>query len=328
MRRQSLISLVSLVLLSTTLACAQQTVLLRHKFVSGATTTYNLTGTGVIPTVMDLGEGMGGAMSFSTNIDLRLRMVQQCTSVDSQGWGQVVTTTPYLQSRTTTALEQQTVEALITWENRNLSIVVNGEAQPLDAAGQQMAQMLSLSLPARISPLGQMQIDPAAAKMMATLSGAGLVGMPDIGSLSAITSEVPAEPVAQGARWSRQVNLSSGGTQVTGSAQFVLSSVGVVNGQSCARIDGQAQLTSTGNMVAGSAPGSLGQLGQSSITGLQMSLTFSNWLDIQSGKIIASTVDLTQNANMVISMGELGGQAIKIPARIENAQIHLEQRAQ
>jgi hypothetical protein len=113
-----------------------------------------------------------------------------------------------------------------------------------------------------------------------------------------------------------------GEATATGSSNLKLAAIETFEGVKTARIEGEARLSISGQMPPTSQ---MGMPGQTSMTRLDLAMTFVNRFDLDRGNMLASSMNLNQNMAMMISMGPADAQQIHIPATIENAQMTVEQ---
>ena len=312
-------------LLSLSPGWADEPLLLRYKFSAGSTTIYELTGNGVIPMTITLPPETGmKAMPLDTTMDLHLLLQQVCQSVDDHGAGHVDLSYLLMMIKTSMQVEDKPVDSVVTWENKELTITLNGQGLPQDENARKLTKLLASTLKLIISPLGQTKPDPETAKMMAELFSMSGMGGADFSKLSGLTGGLPDKPVKSGDTWKLEDTIEMGGAQFKGSSESKLVAVEDYAGLKCAHIEGEARLAATGKMAGGAPPG---LPAQTNITSMDLAVKFTNYFDLRSGQMAATTMNLTENISMVISTGGgQGHQAVQLPATIDNAQMHMEMK--
>jgi hypothetical protein len=310
------------------LAAAQdQPLLLRYKFTPGQTDTFVTHATGTLPVSINPGpEAQIPAMGFDVALDMRLTTKQVCRSVTADGSGLVEMTFPVLTVRTTMQVADQTVDTLLKWENGVLTNTMNGQEQPQDDNTRKLARALGATLRLTIKPTGEQILDADTVKLMNDLYSASLFTGLDMSRLSALTSRLPAEPVAPGATWSVEDVVTNDQCTISGRSNLTFVRMEDLVGTPAARIEGQATMTMHGQMPGA---GNMGMSFSYNLTGLEINLSFVNHLDPVRGVMPLSQANMAQNMAMVISMGGIAGaQVIHLPTTIENGQMSFEVRKQ
>jgi len=317
----------ALVCLMAAAAAQDQPVLLRYKFTAGQTDTFVMRGTGTLPVSINPGpETQIPAMGFDVTLDMQLTTQQVCRSVNPDGSAVVATTFPALTVHTTVQIADQPMDTLLKWENGALSSMVNGAEQTPDNNTRKLAEALAATMVMTVKPTGEQTPDADTVKLMNNLYNASIFTGLDLSRLSALTSRLPAEPVAPGATWNVADEVAN--DQCTMRGQSALKFVGMEDcgGTPTARIEGQATMTMNGQMTG---TGTMGMGFSYNLTGLEVNLSFVNHLDPVRGVMPVSQTNMTQNMALIISIGGLGGaQAIHLPTTIENGQMSYEARKQ
>jgi hypothetical protein len=315
--------LILLALASVSAALADQAVLLRYKFVSGRVTDCDVVANGLIPMAIKPGPEAGfPALAFNISLDMRMTTRQTCEAVEESGAGVVLSTTPYLLTHSTFQLnDQASVDSTMLWDKGKLDIRLNGASQPPDANAERMAKAFALVIRSTVSPTGEAKLDPESTKGVAEMLGGQGVAMPDLSQLSVLTSSLPERAVTPGATWSRQVDIEVSGMHLAGAGQFKFAGLEDVGGTTCARIEGETKCAAVGPMTMVMPVAGAGV--QVNGTRLELTISSTTFLDLQAGSVLKQFVDMTEDLEMVILVGE-GDKRLQIPATIENAQMHVE----
>jgi len=309
------------------LAVAQnEPVLLQYKFTPGQTVTYATKATGTMPVGINPGPETGiPAMNFDTTVDLSMTMRNVCKSVNPDGSGVVEMNIPEMAVRMAIAVAEQPMDILMEWKDGKLTNTLNGQAQPLDENGQKLAQALAATFRVTVKPTGEQTPDEATKQLMNTLYNASAFTGLDMSRLSALTSRLPAQPVAPGATWKVEEEASNAQGAISGKSELKFVGFEDLNGLRTARIEGTATMS-----MSGQQPGMQGPLGMSfNLTKLETNISFVNHFDPAAGVTQLSQANLAQNMIMLLTMAGMGGgQNINLPVTIENAQMTLEERKQ
>ena len=325
MKRMLVLAVVMLSVVA--LAAAQeQPVLLQYKFVPGQKDLYTVRMTGQMPVNINPGPETGiPAMSFDTTLDMSLTMQNLCKAVNPDGSGLVEMNITAMTMRMAIAVAEQPMDIIMKWENGQLTNTLNGQAQPLDENGQKLAQALAATFRYTVQPTGEQKPDEETIKLMNALYNASAFTGLDLSRLSALTSRLPAQPVAPGATWTVEDDVSNAQGGMSGRSQMKFTGYEDLGGVRTARIEGQATMS-----MHGQSPGMGGPMGMTfNLTKLETNISFVNHFDPVKGVVPVAQANLAQNMIMMLTMGGMGGgQDINLPVTIENAQMTLETRKQ
>lgn len=320
--------LVAVVLLAVAgLAAAQDApVLLQYKLVPGRVDTFITRATGAMPVGINPGPEAGiPAMNFDTTIELVITMRNVCKVANPDGSGLVEMNIPAMLIKMGIAVAEQPMDIVMEWKDGKLTSSLNGQEQPLDDNGQNLAKALAATFRYNVKPTGEQLPDEATKKLMDTLYNASAFTGLDMSRLSALTSRLPATPVAPGATWQVEDEASNQQGSISGKSELKFTGYEDLDGVRTARIEGQATMA-----MSGQKPGMPGPMGMNfNLTKLETNISFVNHFDPVAGVCPVSQANVAQNMIMVMSMGGFGGgQDINLPVTIENAQMTMESRKQ
>jgi hypothetical protein len=316
---------VLLVMSVAVLAAAQndEPTLLQYKFAPGTTQHTEIVGTGSVPMNIQLGLDAGGQdMSMDIAMDLRLLQTQTCESVSDTGEATMVMKVPSMTVKSSIDVADQKIESLMTWENGQLAMTLNGQAQPLpaDATVEQLGKILAGGIKSLVRPDGASRLDAENTKLMQSMTGFSMgLGA----SATSLMAGFPKQPVKPGDTWTLELKPEEAGGFLAGTGDFKLEGYEDLEGVRCAKITGQARLHSLQPIISPSS--AMGQA--STINSMEINVEFTNYFDVAKGEMALTKMTLVQNLEMIITMGGQGGaQAMQIPASVQNSQMNMEVR--
>lgn len=301
-----------------------EAVTLRYKFTPGETSRYEITGTGTMPLNIDLTPAGQGMMAMDQNLDIKIATEQLCRAIDDQGVADVEMKMPVLVIHTSMKTNEQPVETEVKWEEGKLTTTVNGQAQPEDENTRKLLEVLSTAFKLKMKPNGETTPDPETLALMAKLQGAGVFGGMDMNRMNALTTRLPEGPAKVGDTWKTEEEMKMGEAVLKGASSFKLAALEDFEGVRCARIEGDTTLTADGTITVGGGPG--GQ--QNSITRMEIAMTFVSYLDPETGHVLNTKAEMTQNMAMMINTGQktAEGKPIILSATLDNGVMTVEQR--
>ncbi len=302
----------------------EEPVLLQYKFIPDRTVEYETTGNGVMPMNLTLGPEAGNqTLAIDMTMDMRIGMKETCDEVLEDGNGKMLMALPLMVIQVNTAVADQAVDALVTWENNVLAVTVNGQPAPPDANVQKLEALLKDPIKLTMTPTGAAQLDPESLELLGQLNSMPMGGFTY--SLNNLTGGFSEEPVKPGDTWEVTITGEQTNGTLEGAGQSKLVGFEEIEGIRCARIEGEAQLKALKPLAnAGMGPGV-----KSEITAMDIAVTFVNYFDPEAGHMVLSTLDMTQNMSMMVTTGgQDAAQPVQLPATIENGQMHMEMRYQ
>ncbi|NPV48687.1 MAG: hypothetical protein HPY69_17240 [Armatimonadetes bacterium] len=303
-------------------AQGEEPVLLQYKFVPGRTVNYEATGNGTMPMSLNTGPEAGNqTIAMHMAMDMRVGIKETCEEVLEDGKGKMLIALPLMITQVSTAVADQAVDALVTWENNRLAVTVNGQPVPGDQNTEQLTTLLKNPLKLIVTPTGAAKLDEETLQLLGDMANNPLSGFSY--SLNSLTAGLSEQPVKTGDTWEVIITGEQTNGTLEGSATCKLTGFEEVEGLHCARIEGEAQMRSLKAL-----PNlSVGGQGDSEISAMDLSIRFVNYFAPEAGHMVRSTMDMIQNMSMVVTVGGQGGaQAMRLPAKIENGQMHMEMR--
>lgn len=304
------------------LAQDEEPVLLQYKFIPDCTVNYEVTGNGTMPMSLSTGpEGGNQTIAMDMSMDMRIGIKETCAELLEDGNGKMLMTLPLMVVQVSTAIADQAVDALVTWENNVLAVTVNGQALPGDQNAQQLETLLRNPIKLTMTPTGAAKLEEETLQLLGDMANNPMGGFSY--SLNSLTGGLSPEPVKAGDVWQVTITGEETHGMMEGSGECKFAGFEAIDGIRCARIEGEAQVKSLKPLPNFSVGGA----GQGEVTALEMSITFVNYFDPEAGHMVLSTMDMTQNMTMMVTVGGQGGaQAMQLPASIENGQMHMEMR--
>lgn len=300
----------------------EEPVRLQYKFVPGRTTNYEVKGDAAMPVTITVGQqGENQTLTMDLTMDLRLDIKETCEQVLENGDGKLLMALPLMIIQVSTAVANQAVEALVTWENNVLAVTVNGQTMPRDPNTESLVTLLSNPFKLTVTPTGAAKLDEETLQLLGEMVNNPLGGFSY--SLNSLTGGLSEAAVKTGDTWEVTITGEQTHGTLEGAATCQLAGFEEIEGIRCARIEGEAQVRSLKPL-----PNlSVGGPGQGEITALDLQVTFVNYFDPEVGHMVLSTMDMTQDVSMVVTVGGQGGaQAMELPATIQDGQMHLEMR--
>lgn len=338
-QRMAVVAVLMIVLVAAVAAAQDAPVTLRYKYTPGETRHIETTTSGVMPMTIDAtnaGGGEAAVVALDMNLNTTVLMDEVCKAVDDRGVASLEMTMPEITSRVTQQVGNQTIDAVFEWKNGVATRTVNGQAVPDTDEIRQATEALKATMKMQVTPTGQSTLDPETVKVMAKLGSAngGMGGM-DMGSMNSLMAALPEGPVKVGDGWAAEQETRAMGLTLQGTCDLKLVAIEQFEGRRAARIEGHATINSSGEAEPPAEPAEPAETAQTTapaqttnFTRLEMTIDFVNYLDLERGVVLCSTMNVCQNMAMVISQPapKQGDPPITLPGTIDNGQLTVEVR--
>lgn len=303
-------------------AADDEAVLLRYKFEADTEMVQELKGSGTIPMTIDLPEQAGGPKTIETMMRMEMDLVQKCDRVEEDGSGHIIATIPYMLTESTTKADGQTQFAVMSFEDGELVLTVNGETVDDPNTAKMMAS-LGQGYKMTMKPNGETKMDEESTEQISGLLKASGLGGIDFTKLNSLTSRLPEDPVKPGETWKHEAKVPAGETgEIAAVTETKYVGIEELEGVRCARLEGKSTLATGGEMPSADATGTPFQM---TVDKMSMDVQFVIYFDLAAGQAAKTIMDVTQSMDLhIVAPGGPNGTQLEMTGTLDDGQMHIE----